>query len=54
MKIGKGEGKREIENSIDGLFHYLTAANIRNKIKHPLYLAIKFSAVFNIFCHVGT
>ena len=33
----------EIDNSMKGLFNYLTAPNIRHKIKNPLFLAIKFS-----------
>ena len=41
----------EVNDSLEGLNNYLTAANIRNKIKHPLYFAIKFSKVFNIYFH---
>jgi flagellin-specific chaperone FliS len=33
----------EIDNSLRGLFNYLTAPNIRSKIKHPLFLAMKFN-----------
>jgi hypothetical protein len=32
-----------IDDSIAGLINYYTASNIRNKIKHPLFLALKFS-----------
>jgi hypothetical protein len=28
----------EIDNSLRGLFNYLTAPNIRSKIKHPLFI----------------
>lgn len=38
-----------IENDFLGLYNYLTAPNIRNKIKHPLFLAIKFSEAFEIY-----
>ncbi|CAD8141110.1 unnamed protein product [Paramecium pentaurelia] len=38
-----------IENNENGLYNYLTAPNIRNKIKHPLFLALKFSRCFNIY-----
>lgn len=31
-----------ISNSIDGFVSYFSAANIRNKIKNPIFLAIKF------------
>lgn len=33
---------------MEGLLNYLTATNIRNKIKHPLFLSIKFSNVFKV------
>lgn len=38
-----------IENSLSGLVSYLTAPNIRNKIRHPLFFAMKFSNVFKIY-----
>jgi hypothetical protein len=31
------------------LFNYLTAPNIRHKVKHPVFLAIKFSACAKLF-----
>ncbi|CAD8048088.1 unnamed protein product [Paramecium primaurelia] len=33
----------KIENSIIGFINYFTASNIRNKIKHPIFLALRFS-----------
>lgn len=39
----------KIEDSIEGLENYLTAANIRSKIKHPLFLALKFPSCFRIY-----
>lgn len=38
-----------IENNENGLHNYLTAPNIRNKIKHPLFMALKFSKCLNIY-----
>ncbi|CAD8117211.1 unnamed protein product [Paramecium sonneborni] len=38
-----------IENNENGLHNYLTAPNIRNKIKHPLFLALKFSKCMTIY-----
>jgi len=35
--------EEEIQNSIDGLHSYLTAPNIRNKVKHPIFLCVRFS-----------
>ena len=32
-----------IEDDKEGLFDYLTAPNIRHKVKHPLFLIMKFS-----------
>uniref|UniRef100_A0A7S0J8P1 Uncharacterized protein n=1 Tax=Calcidiscus leptoporus TaxID=127549 RepID=A0A7S0J8P1_9EUKA len=46
-KLEKAHGKaarQTIDNSIDGLRAYLSALNIRNKIKHPLFLVLRFSA----------
>ncbi|CAD8113324.1 unnamed protein product [Paramecium sonneborni] len=42
-----------IENNENGLHNYLTAPNIRNKIKHPLFLALKFSKCMTIY-HLKT
>ncbi|CAD8056640.1 unnamed protein product [Paramecium sonneborni] len=33
----------KIDNSITGFINYFTASNIRNKIKHPIFLALRFS-----------
>lgn len=38
-----------IENSIIGFINYFTALNIRNKIKHPIFLALRFSSLIKIF-----
>jgi len=39
----------EIDNSLKGLFNYLTAPNIRHKIKHPLFLAMKFNLGIKLY-----
>ena len=36
-------------NSIDGLYQYITASNIKYKIKNPLFLAIKFSNCVKLY-----
>jgi len=44
------ESKEEIiENSLGGLSQYFTAPNIRNKVKHPVFLAAKFSNCVRLF-----
>ena len=48
------ESKEEvIENSLGGLSQYFTAPNIRNKVKHPVFLAAKFSNCVRLFCNVN-
>lgn len=41
--------KIKIDNSLAGLYHFLTSPNLRNKTKHPLFLAMKFSNIFKIY-----
>ena len=41
--------QEDISNDFKGLINYFTAPNIRNKIKHPLYLAFKFNKCVSIF-----
>ncbi|CAD8170243.1 unnamed protein product [Paramecium pentaurelia] len=54
-KYFKRENKRkteqdvEIENDFESLFNYLTAPNIRHKVKHPLFLIIKFSTCVSLY-----
>jgi hypothetical protein len=38
----KFSNEEEINSNIDGLINYFSAPNIRHKVKHPLFLAIKF------------
>jgi hypothetical protein len=45
QKVGKDSARPvEIDNSIDGLRAYLSALNIRNKCKHPLFLVLRFDS----------
>ena len=37
-----------INNTFEGFLNYLTSSNIRQKIKHPLFLAIYFSNVVTL------
>ncbi|EOD30038.1 hypothetical protein EMIHUDRAFT_449721, partial [Emiliania huxleyi CCMP1516] len=43
-KVDKGAVRLQIDNSIDGLRAYLSAVNIRNKCKHPLFLVLRFDS----------
>mmetsp|Transcript_10861 Transcript_10861/g.35651 ORF Transcript_10861/g.35651 Transcript_10861/m.35651 type:complete len:289 (-) Transcript_10861:353-1219(-) len=47
-KVDKGLVRQPIDNSIDGLRNYLSAVNIRNKCKHPLFLALRFDACIGL------
>ncbi|KAL4485363.1 hypothetical protein ABPG72_008539 [Tetrahymena utriculariae] len=59
-KFVKRESKRKyskdlpIENDIDGLSNYVSAPNIRHKIKHPLFLALKFSNCVKVYHNINT
>lgn len=39
----------QIDNSLDGMCNFLTAPNIRNKVRHPLFLSIKFSKCIKLY-----
>lgn len=41
--------KGSVSNSSDGFISYYSAQNIRNKIKHPFYVAYHFDRIFKIF-----
>lgn len=50
-KVTNGEGQlieEPIDNSWNGLLRYFQAPNIRFKVRHPLFLAIRFSNVLVI------
>jgi hypothetical protein len=38
-----------IKNDPEGFYNYITAPNIRHKVKHPVFLAIKFSSCVQIY-----
>lgn len=44
----------KIKDNLEGLENYLTAANIRKKVKHPLFLALKFPSCFKIYLEKRT
>ncbi|CAD8144371.1 unnamed protein product [Paramecium octaurelia] len=39
----------KVDNTIQGLMNYFTAPNIRHKIRHPLFLAIKFEKCVKLY-----
>lgn len=41
--------RMQIDNSIEGLRAYLSALNIRNKCKHPLFLAMRFDSCVSLY-----
>ena len=45
-KVGgrQAAARQDIDNSMEGLRAYLSALNIRNKCKHPLFLILRFDA----------
>lgn len=38
-----------IANDFSGLCSYLTAPNIRNKIRHPLFLTLRFNSCISLY-----
>lgn len=45
----KSDTEIKINNDAEGLFNYLTAPNIRHKVKHPLFLCLKFSSTVKLY-----
>jgi len=43
-KLTETASRQQIDNSMQGLRAYLSALNIRNKCKHPLFLALRFDS----------
>lgn len=41
--------ENKIENNLRGLYDYLTAPNIRDKVKNPLFLTVIFPACVKLF-----
>ncbi|EGR31513.1 zinc finger transcription factor sma, putative [Ichthyophthirius multifiliis] len=48
-KCQKQKVDKNIQNDLEGIINYLTAPNIRNKIKNPLFLAYKFSKCIQLY-----
>ena len=46
--MDRESSRREIDDSLDGLRAYLSALNIRNKCKHPLFLVLRFDACVSL------
>jgi len=44
-----GGAKGLISNSSEGFINYYGAQNIRNKIKHPFYIAFHFDKIFKLY-----
>jgi hypothetical protein len=42
-----------INNNFQGLYDYFTAPNIRKKIRHPIFLSIKFTSCVKFFYNTG-
>ena len=49
LQVDRTSARHEIDNSITGLRAYLSALNIRNKCKHPLFLVLRFSACVGLW-----
>jgi hypothetical protein len=39
----------KIEDTLEGFNNYLMAQNIRNKCRHPFFIALKFRNVFDLY-----
>jgi len=48
-KVDRQSERHEIDNSMAGLRAYLSALNIRNKCKHPLFLVLRFDSCVGLF-----
>lgn len=49
----KFSNEEEISSNIDGLVNYFSAPNIRHKVKHPLFLAIKFYQCISLYINTN-
>lgn len=45
----KYSAEEEISSNVEGLINYFSAPNIRHKVKHPLFLAIKFHQCISLY-----
>jgi hypothetical protein len=53
-KVDRESARHEIDNSLDGLRAYLSALNIRNKCKHPLFLVLRFNSCVGLWYDTTT
>jgi hypothetical protein len=57
MKKFKSGGRRKSEgiwNTSKGLYDYFTALNIKHKVKHPLFFAIRFHSSVTLYYNTNT
>lgn len=55
VKIGRVQGVKtdiNIDSSLDGMVHYLTAPNIKGKVRHAVFLAVRFCDAIGILQNV--
>ncbi|CAD8099926.1 unnamed protein product [Paramecium primaurelia] len=49
----KPQNTEVITNTIEGLNNYFSAPNIRHKVKHPVFLCIKFSSCIKLYLNTN-
>ncbi|KAM3130109.1 hypothetical protein pb186bvf_017815 [Paramecium bursaria] len=49
IRQGKGNQFLQVDDSATGFNQYLVAQNIRQKCRHPYFLAQKFQSIFNLY-----
>jgi len=47
----QGTVEEVVDNSVTGLLRYFRAPNIRNKSRHPVFLAVRFDRVVDLYCN---
>ncbi|GAB0490199.1 hypothetical protein MMPV_001431 [Pyropia vietnamensis] len=47
----RGTVEEVVDNSVTGLLRYFRAPNIRNKSRHPVFLAVRFDRVLDVYCN---
>jgi len=51
--INNIESADDINYGIDGMVKYFSSPNIRNKIKHPIFLAVRFHEALTLFYNLN-
>jgi hypothetical protein len=41
--------EEDIQDNVEGLYSYLTAPNIRHKVKHPIFLCCRFASCISLY-----